>query len=224
MELEKSQDTNQKNNEKPAVDAKEQQRLDNLREAKREKTIQLKTQFLGLFKKVHIKTAVCEKMNLHPSTVNRWRKDDQEFNEAYCDIERTRNEEVEDRLFKQIKKDNITAIMFYLGRRNPDYKQKSEIQGSLTSEPIEKKITEDIKKRDEQIRNIEDTIADVRAALERAENSETESESESDTEQTADQEQEGENSAVQAQRSSAVVLEAQDAPKPDTQGSAAGTQ
>jgi len=90
-----------------------------------ERTKQKKALFLEYFSKSFgVISDVCEKIGISRWTYYEWKKTDPDFAEALTTHEVARNEEVEDVLFKLIRKGDGPSIRFYLERRNPIYKQK----------------------------------------------------------------------------------------------------
>jgi hypothetical protein len=90
-----------------------------------ERTKQKKAMFLEYFSKSFgVISDVCEKIGISRWTYYEWKKNDPEFAEAVATHEIARNEEVEDVLFKLIRKGDGPSTRFYLERKNPSYKQK----------------------------------------------------------------------------------------------------
>lgn len=207
MEQEISQEELKKKEEK------ERRRLEEQKKAVAEKTAKNKALFLQYFEQVKIVSMVCEKVGIGRSTINSWRKTDKEFNERYNEIEQNRHYEVRDRLFQLIRKNDKTAIMFYLSRRDPEYKLKSESSLTLNT-PVEKEINNFLEKTHARYNQLEAAIKKLEA----------EGEPGRDRGNAENQEQKGTDSAVSGQPSSEVVLAKQDASKPDTQSPAGGNK
>lgn len=74
-----------------------------------------------------IVTASCKAININPSTFYEWVKKYPGFKKQ---VEKIKNEQVgyvEDKLIQAIADNNISAIIFYLKSKHPEYKQKQEI-------------------------------------------------------------------------------------------------
>lgn len=84
--------------------------------------------FLEFYAKYQgIVTAACKAININPSTFYDWLKKYSSFRKK---IERIKQEQVgyvEDKLIQAIADNNITAVIFYLKSKHPDYKPRQEI-------------------------------------------------------------------------------------------------
>lgn len=86
-------------------------------------------------------SATCQMTNINRSTYYDWLGKYSKFRKEVNRIKKEQCGYVEDKLLKAIAGDNITAIIFYLGRKHPDYKMKQEITFEKESiEKIEKAI------------------------------------------------------------------------------------
>ena len=114
-----SEETNKTNNIK-----EESQENEN---KERESTTKNKASFIEFYKEsLGIISVACKKTNISRWTYYDWMKKDASFKEKIDEIQWPLSEEVEDRLKKAIVQDNITAIIFYLKSKHPDYKPRFE--------------------------------------------------------------------------------------------------
>lgn len=92
-------------------------------------------EFLEQLKKIPIVQVACEKVGLSRNTVYRWRKEDEKFaktmDEALAEGETLVNEMSESQLISMIRDKNYSAISFWLRHRNPKFKDKVEITGTI---------------------------------------------------------------------------------------------
>lgn len=110
------------------------------------KKLRKKDEFLEQLKKIPIIQVVCEKVNLSRNTVYRWRKEDEVFakamDEALVEGETLVNEMSESQLISMIRDKNWPAISFWLRHRNPKFRNKVEISGTIST-PVDKLTPED---------------------------------------------------------------------------------
>lgn len=66
-------------------------------------------------------TNVCRSCGISRQTYYTWLKEDQVFADAIKDFEHELNDELKAKLFDLAKLGNITAIIFWLRRRHPDF-------------------------------------------------------------------------------------------------------
>lgn len=64
---------------------------------------------------------VCKLVNIGRKTFYRWIEQDEDFAKAIIEKEGLLHDEVKERLIQEIRKNNMTAIIFYLRRRHPDF-------------------------------------------------------------------------------------------------------
>ena len=87
-----------------------------------------KKRFLEEFEKsVGIITTTSQKTGMNRGTYYQWLKKDPKFRK---EIERIKEEQmgvVEDRLLQAILNNNVSAIIFYLKCKHPEYRPKSEL-------------------------------------------------------------------------------------------------
>lgn len=97
----------------------------------------LKNEFLDQLRKIPIILVACEKSGLSRNTVYRWRKEDEPFakemDEALKEGEELVNDMGESQLLTLIKEKNWSAISFWLRHRNPKFKEKMELSGSINT-------------------------------------------------------------------------------------------
>jgi len=75
-----------------------------------------------------IVTLSCKKVGVSRNAFYEWLKQDKEFEKAIKETKKVQIQMVEDRLLKAIAQDNITAIIFYLKSKHPEYKPKQQIE------------------------------------------------------------------------------------------------
>ena len=94
-----------------------------------------KDEFLDQLRKIPIIQVVCEKIDLSRNTVYRWRKENEEFakamDEALLEGETLVNEMSESQLISMIRDKNWPAISFWLRHRNPKFRNRVEISGTI---------------------------------------------------------------------------------------------
>lgn len=93
--------------------------------------------FLEELKRIPIIQAAAEKSNLSRNTIYRWRKEDEKFR---VEMDKSMEEGVEFvndlsevQLLSLIQNQDWRAISFWLRLRNPKYKSKVEIEGTITT-------------------------------------------------------------------------------------------
>ena len=94
--------------------------------------------FLETLKKVPIVQVSCDKVGLSRNSIYRWRKEDKEFAEemdkAMLEGEDFINDISEGQLLNMIKEKSWPALAFWLRHRNPKFKEKVEIVGTIKNE------------------------------------------------------------------------------------------
>lgn len=85
-----------------------------------------------------IVTVACQKQNIARGTFYNWCNSDADFKKKVDEVKKEQIGVVEDRLLKAILEGNVSAIIFYLRCRHPDFKPKSEV--SFDSETIDKAL------------------------------------------------------------------------------------
>lgn len=97
----------------------------------------LRNEFLDQLRKIPIILVACEKSGLSRNTVYRWRKEDESFAKemdgALKEGEELVNDMGESQLLTLIKEKNWSAISFWLRHRNPKYKDKIQIEGTVNT-------------------------------------------------------------------------------------------
>lgn len=105
-----------------------------------ERTTRKKELFLEVYARtMGTITLACEKADIHRDTFYRWQKEDSMFRARVIEVERQRLGMVEDRLFKLIQQDDGPSVRYFLDRKHPEYKPKSETEivvGERTFEDI----------------------------------------------------------------------------------------
>ena len=116
-----------------------------------ERTTKKKTKFLKEYPGLlGIITATCQKIGVDRGAYYKWIRKDKEFKEAVEKLSIQQRGDVEDRLIKAILKDNITAIIFYLKSKHPDYKPKMDVKATYNQEEMDdiaKAMRNDLDKR-----------------------------------------------------------------------------
>ncbi len=94
-------------------------------------------EFLEQLKKIPIVLVACEKVGLSRNSVYRWRKEDESFakamDEALAEGEELVNDMSESQLLTMIKEKNWSAISFWLRHRNPKFKEKIQVEGTINT-------------------------------------------------------------------------------------------
>jgi len=183
-----------------------------------DRTVIKKRMFLEYWAKSKgVISAVCEKIEVDVRTFRRWRKNDIEFTKELDEVTEQRREDIEDMLMGKIfvTKDG-PSIRYWLDRKHPEYKPK------MVNEIFDGK------------RTLDDIIAERRAKVKKAQEEydkkHTGQEAGTTNKQGADRgaiddkKQEGDSGAVPVQHSPELLLEKDDAPKPDTESAPKGDQ
>lgn len=93
--------------------------------------------FLTELRKVPIVQVACEKTEISRNSVYRWRKEDPEFakamDEALDEGEKLVNDMTESQLFSLIGDKHWPAISFWLRHRNPKFRERIEIEGTINT-------------------------------------------------------------------------------------------
>jgi len=151
-------------------------------------------------------SAVCEKVEINAKTFRRWKKDDPEFAKELEIVTKNRDDDVEDLLMgKVFIEKNLRAITYYLDRKHPGYKPKvvnEVVAGDITLEDLIDKDEDELNKNDENKKD--KSVADGKPPV--------------------DKKQEGDESEVQIKHGAGVVLEKEDASKPDTESTTKGIE
>lgn len=102
-------------------------------EGDQERTIRNKALFLEKYADSKgIITSACAMTGIDRSTYYDWIDNDPEFKDKVLKLGREQIDYVHDKLLAGIVDDNITAIIFYLKNKHPDYRQKLELSGEVT--------------------------------------------------------------------------------------------
>lgn len=96
--------------------------IDKLDALKKEKFISLYQQLNG-----HI-TQACEGADIARQTYYNWLEKDPNFAQAIMESEMNLNDEVRDVLINKAASGDMTAVIFYLKNRHPDFKQQNNNQ------------------------------------------------------------------------------------------------
>jgi len=98
----------------------------------------IKDKFLENLKKVPIVQIGCEKVGVSRNSVYRWRNSDKKFAEemdkAMIEGEEFINDISEGQLLNMIKEKSWPALAFWLRHRNPKFKEKVELTGTIKNE------------------------------------------------------------------------------------------
>lgn len=87
-----------------------------------------KEEFLESFRNcTGIITIACQRKGIARATFYNWLNSDAEFRKKIEEIKKEQIGAVEDRLLKAILADNVSAIIFYLKSKHPEYKPKADI-------------------------------------------------------------------------------------------------
>lgn len=102
------------------------------------KKSRLKNTFLEELKRIPIIQVACEKVGISRTSVYRWREKDKKFTEemdtALAEGEALINDLTEAQLLNMIKDQEWCAISFWLRHRNPKFKEKVEVSGTIKNE------------------------------------------------------------------------------------------
>lgn len=101
------------------------------------KKYKVKDSFLAELRKIPIIQVACEKVGLSRNSVYRWKNEDKTFyaeiEKALQDGEALVNDMSESQLLIMIKEKNWSAISFWLRHRNPKYRDRVEIGGTINT-------------------------------------------------------------------------------------------
>lgn len=99
------------------------------------KKLKLKNAFLDELRRIPIIQVACEKVGISRNSVYRWKNTDEEFAKemetALAEGEALVNDMSESQLLTLIKEKNYPAISFWLRHRNPKFRDRVEIDGSV---------------------------------------------------------------------------------------------
>jgi len=70
---------------------------------------------------------ICRTIGISRTTFYDWLKKDKEFANAIIDAEQELNDDVRDALIQKIADGDMTAIIFYLKKRHPDFQDRPAI-------------------------------------------------------------------------------------------------
>lgn len=105
-----------------------------------ERTTRAKAQFLEVYgKNMGTIGVACDKCEMPRSTYYHWMKTDPQFRSAIAQIDESRIDMVEDELMQLIQKHDGPSIRFFLERKAPEYKAKSQteiVTGDKTFEEL----------------------------------------------------------------------------------------
>lgn len=116
--------------------------------ATEERTRKKKKEFLEVFKNsLGIITYSCQKVGISRETFYRWKREDEEFKKEVEESLKIQKNDVEDRLLKAIVADNITAIIFYLKSKHPEYRPALKLSGELDLNDYDKLTDKQLSER-----------------------------------------------------------------------------
>lgn len=105
-----------------------------------ERTTKAKAKFLEVYgKNMGTIGVACDKCEMPRSTYYHWMKTDPQFRSAIAQIDESRIDMVEDELMQLIQKHDGPSIRFFLERKAPEYKAKSQteiVTGDKTFEDL----------------------------------------------------------------------------------------
>lgn len=105
-----------------------------------ERTKKKKAQFLQVYAANMATIGVaCDKAEIHRDTYYHWMKTDPQFRSAVAQVDDSRIDMVEDELMQLIQKHDGPSIRFFLERKAPEYKAKSQteiVTGDKTFEEL----------------------------------------------------------------------------------------
>lgn len=166
-----------------------------------ERTTIKKRQFIeSLRESIGIVRIACDSVGIARRTFYRWYDEDPELRAEVEQIRKEQLGEVEDRLIKKIVQEDSGAIRFYLSRVHPKYRPKQENYNI----PTEK--------------TLEDLLDDY------AKDENTPGQQDTDPKAPEDKGQAGPASAIQAEPNPELLLGKENAPQPDPEAQAEGTQ
>ena len=91
--------------------------------------------FIAQLSRVPIIEVACEKTNVSRMSINRWRKEDKEFDKAVTEAmnegDAFMNDLTESQLISLIKDKHWPAISFWLRARNPKFRDKIDITARI---------------------------------------------------------------------------------------------
>jgi len=94
--------------------------------------------FLAQLRKVPIVQVVCEKVGISRSAVYNWRRNDEKFRqameEALAEGEDLINDMSESQLLTLIREKSLPAILFWLRKRSPRFRDRVEIDANIRSQ------------------------------------------------------------------------------------------
>lgn len=97
----------------------------------------VKDNFLKELRRIPIVQVACEKTNISRNSVYRWKNEDEvfskEMDQALVDGEALINDMTESQLLTLIKEKNWSAMSFWLRHRNPRFKDRIEIEGTVNT-------------------------------------------------------------------------------------------
>lgn len=96
-----------------------QKAVDKLNALKKEQVVELYRQFRGNI------TLSCQTAEISRTTYYKWLETDQAFQQAIIDAEAELNDEIRDVLVGKAGEGDMTAVIFYLKSRHPDFKQNN---------------------------------------------------------------------------------------------------
>lgn len=113
-----------------------------------ERTTAKKKIFLDIYRRsMGTITLACDKADISRDTYYDWRAKDDDFAQAVVDIERQRQDQVDDRIMKLIQSDDGPTIRWYAERTNPKYKARQVLEhhvGENTMEDVVDRMMERI--------------------------------------------------------------------------------
>ena len=116
---------------------------ENIKKEEQHRTTKKKQEFLENFDNlIGIISTTCKRIGIDRKTYYNWMKDDEDFVKKVEKVKEQQVSMVEDRLMRAILKDNITAIIFYLKNKHPEYISKFLFKGKVETE---RKISEEEK-------------------------------------------------------------------------------
>lgn len=86
-----------------------------------------KENFVDLYKQTHGHiTDCCRAIEISRTTYYTWLEKDEKFAKAIMEAEMDLNDDIRDVLVKKAGEGDMTAVIFYLKNRHPDFKQQSQ--------------------------------------------------------------------------------------------------
>ncbi len=93
------------------------------------KTIRTKELLLEQLRKTPIIEVACQKTGMSRASLYRWKKEDSEFakfvDDALAEGTALMNDAAESQILSGIKNGNLTATIFWLKNKHPDYRQRA---------------------------------------------------------------------------------------------------